>query len=195
MELACTLACTVYPIVDVVILTPVLVCLLSACSVAISGLNGDEAMAMGAVFRAANLSATHHVRPFGFTDVTLYPVGVRIANLPTEAADSTAAASEEGADFSKRASLFRKYNRLGKRKTVQFSHTRDFTASLFHDSTKQLPRDIPVSDLFIASTAHCSAVTVRISSEVRAEYLLTNHLMLCVLSLLVVHVDCFRLPC
>lgn len=102
---------------------------------------------MGAVFRAANLSATHHVRPFGFNDMTLHPVGVRIANLITDNDSDIASQTDSstGADFSKRASLFRKYNRLGKKKTVQFSHIRDFTASLFHDSTKLLPRDIPVS--------------------------------------------------
>jgi molecular chaperone DnaK (HSP70) len=48
------------------------------------GLDGDESMAMGAVFRAANLSTQFQVRKFGMIDVTPFPVGVRLANLPSK---------------------------------------------------------------------------------------------------------------
>jgi hypoxia up-regulated 1 len=47
------------------------------------GLDGDESMALGAVFRAANLSTQFQVRKFGMIDVTPFPVGVRLANLPS----------------------------------------------------------------------------------------------------------------
>jgi len=113
-------------------------------------LNGDEAMAFGALMRAANLSTTLQLRPFGMIDITPYPVGVRIQDLEEAAstetdvaattAESTTASSDgEEGSFSKRASLFKRYNTLDKRKLVSFSHTRDFSASLFHDNPKLLP--------------------------------------------------------
>lgn len=102
-------------------------------------LNGDEAMAMGAVFRAANLSTTFQVRPFGLIDASPYPVGVRITNLD----EPVEGATTEGSGFSKRASLFKRYNRLEKRKSVQFSHTQDFSCALFHDAAKYMPEGIP----------------------------------------------------
>ena len=120
-------------------------------------LNGDEAMVMGAVFRAANLSTTFQVRPFGMIDTHPYAVGVRITNKeePTGAAAPAAAASEDSADdadpsahaiFSKRASLFKRYNRLMKKKTVQFTKNSDFVAQLSHESSKAnaLPAGIPL---------------------------------------------------
>lgn len=120
-------------------------------------LNGDEAMVMGAVFRAANLSTTFQVRPFGMIDTHPYAVGVRITNKeePTGAPAAAAAASEDSADdadpsahaiFSKRASLFKRYNRLMKKKTVQFTKNTDFVAQLSHESSKNnvLPAGIPL---------------------------------------------------
>lgn len=113
-------------------------------------LNGDEAMVMGAVFRAANLSTTFQVRPFGMMDVTPYAVGVRInSDAPAVGSDETAAAPVEGEEsskaFSKRASLFKRLNRLSKKKTVQFTHTGDFECQLSHETGKSvvLPHGIP----------------------------------------------------
>lgn len=120
-------------------------------------LNGDEAMVMGAVFRAANLSTTFQVRPFGMFDSTPYAVGVRItsevAGEETAAAvtgeDETPASATNDAKsvaFSKRASLFSRLNRLAKKKTVQFTHTADFDCQLSHEATKSavLPAGIPL---------------------------------------------------
>jgi len=93
--------------------------------------NGDEAMAMGAVFRAANLSTAFQVRKIGLVEVTNYPVGVRLGDL--------GAPAEGEKSFSKRAQLFKRYNRVAKRKTVAFSHTNDFFCTMHYDSPKLLP--------------------------------------------------------
>jgi len=126
-------------------------------------LNGDEAMVMGAVFRAANLSTTFQVRPFGMNDESPFAVSVRItSDVPatTDAAvavddeDAAAATPAEGekapasAGFSKRASLFKRHNRLAKKKTVQFNYTADFQTALSHDAVAgkglPLPAGIPL---------------------------------------------------
>lgn len=101
-------------------------------------LNGDEAMAMGAAFMAANMSTAFRVRPFGMTDATPFPVGVRLSNLPAPAGGEPL--SEEDRTFSKRATLFSRNNKLEKRKTVAFSHRHDIAVQMAYDSAaKYLP--------------------------------------------------------
>lgn len=115
-------------------------------------LNGDEAMVMGAVFRAANLSATFKVRPLGLVDTTPYAVGVRVTDqevevpavapiadgdaAPAEVDEESASSGSARASFSKRASLFKRHNRLERKKTVQIPYTADFKAQLAHEVTK-----------------------------------------------------------
>jgi hypoxia up-regulated 1 len=60
-------------------------------------LNGDEAMAMGAAFKAANLSTSFRVRKVGATDITSFGVAVRLNLLP--ASPDTAAESGGGGLF------------------------------------------------------------------------------------------------
>ena len=50
-------------------------------------MNGDEAMALGASFRAANLSTAFRVRKVGMSDITSFGVSVDILNLPAAPAD------------------------------------------------------------------------------------------------------------
>lgn len=47
-------------------------------------LNGDEAMALGASFRAANLSTNFRVRKVGFSDISTFGVSVQLDTLPRE---------------------------------------------------------------------------------------------------------------
>lgn len=124
-------------------------------------LNADEASAMGAVFRAANLSTAFKLRRFGMVDINPFSVGVRFTDLPKDGAAVPAAEEEapaaalessgegeeaespqDGKPFSKRAALFRRYNRLSKRKTVTFSHTSDLQCSVHHDAPAQLPAGV-----------------------------------------------------
>ena len=63
------------------------------------GLNGDEAAAMGAVFRAANLSTAFQVRKFGMVDVNPFSVGVRLTDLPKGARHAWCTLTDDCADF------------------------------------------------------------------------------------------------
>ena len=101
-------------------------------------LNGDEAMAMGAEFKSIELSKQFKTRGFTVEDITPYGVNVRIENLPLEGED------EGDERWSKHAGLFRRYNKLSKKKTVTFSHDRDFFAELSYDdaSVQHLPSAI-----------------------------------------------------
>jgi len=121
-----------------------------------SNIDADEAGAMGAVIRAANLSTAFQVRKFGLVDVTPFSVGVKLGELPAAPipepeADAKAdpAANEESGvaastriataeQLDKTAQLFKRFSRLVKKKTVTFSHERDFSISLFHENPEQL---------------------------------------------------------
>ena len=48
-------------------------------------INSDESMALGAAFHGANISTAFRVRKVGMTDVSMFPVGVRLATLEAEA--------------------------------------------------------------------------------------------------------------
>merc|ERR1711871_750075 len=47
-------------------------------------MNGDEAMALGAAFRAANLSTAFRVRKVGSSDMSTFGVRVKLENLPKD---------------------------------------------------------------------------------------------------------------
>lgn len=127
-----------------------------------TNIDADEAGAMGAVIRAANLSTAFQVRKFGLVDITPFPVGVQLSELAdaktlthvstesVEDAEAEIAAVAPNADdiLSKRAQLFKRNSRLVKRKTVAFSHTRDFSCSLFHESPELLlsPFSAPIAE-------------------------------------------------
>lgn len=51
-------------------------------------LNGDEAMALGAAFRAANLSTAFRVRKVGFSDIMSFGVSIGLETLPSVDNDS-----------------------------------------------------------------------------------------------------------
>lgn len=81
-------------------------------------LNGDEAMALGAAFRAANLSTAFRVRSIGMNDIQTYDIGLRLSDKN---------------DWVKKASLFKRNSKLGAKKIVSFSHEQDFDAVFRYD--------------------------------------------------------------
>ncbi|TYZ66366.1 hypothetical protein PybrP1_011470 [[Pythium] brassicae (nom. inval.)] len=116
-------------------------------------LNGDEAMALGAAFRAANLSNSFRVRHVGMTDIASFPVGVRLVDLEhrdetpsatgepeTEAAGDSAA--EPPKHWVKRAGLFTETSRLGLRKAVSFLHSEDVSCTFRYDKPSALPAGV-----------------------------------------------------
>ncbi|DAZ96259.1 TPA: hypothetical protein N0F65_012562 [Lagenidium giganteum] len=103
-------------------------------------LNGDEAMALGAAFQAANLSSSFRVRHVGMTDIPPYAIGVRLVDL----ADANHEDKEDSDEkhWVKRAALFSEKSRLGLRKAVSFSHTQDISATFRYDKPSSLPAGI-----------------------------------------------------
>lgn len=81
-------------------------------------LNGDEAMALGAAFRAANLSTAFRVRSIGMNDIQPYGIGLRLSDT---------------SDWVKKAALFKRSSRLGAKKVVSFVHEQDFDLVLRYD--------------------------------------------------------------
>lgn len=121
-------------------------------------LNGDEAAAFGAAFRAANMSVVHRVRPLGFVDVSSMSYGVQVTPLSAQAlpssfevedsdksaaedddTESTGAAASSSGSLYRRSVLFPAGHRLSKRKTVTFavnpSTVEDLSVSLYSEET------------------------------------------------------------
>ena len=118
-------------------------------------LNGDEAMAMGAAFKAANLSTAFRVRKVGATDISSFGVSVRLNLLPittsttsggifsnmfgsttpppsTTTTDTTTTEEEK---WSKFTSLYPAFSPLpSKSKTVAFTHDQDISCSIEYDN-------------------------------------------------------------
>ena len=122
-------------------------------------LNGDEAMALGAAFHAANLSTAFRVRKVLMTDVTPFPIGVRLSKYdkPDDegllagmlssvglggSKESTEAAAENATAWSKRASLFKEGNKLDTKRTIAFLHDDDIVCNLTYDASELLPPDV-----------------------------------------------------
>eukprot|EP01029_Cantina_marsupialis_P020441 TRINITY_DN4791_c0_g2_i1.p1 TRINITY_DN4791_c0_g2~~TRINITY_DN4791_c0_g2_i1.p1 ORF type:complete len:779 (-),score=402.19 TRINITY_DN4791_c0_g2_i1:119-2275(-) len=105
-------------------------------------LNGDDAFALGAAFRAANMSTTFRVRKVEVTDTFPHAVGVDVANLKN---DDIAVEIEEEADlenedeitseepWSKSTTIFPVNTKLGQRKTLGFHHSEDIVVDLVHE--------------------------------------------------------------
>jgi hypoxia up-regulated 1 len=96
-------------------------------------LNGDEAMALGAAFGAANLSTQFRVRRLGMVDVTPYPVGVELVDLPG------AELADDEKPFDKKTGIFKANNRIATRKTVAVSLGRSIQAKLNYKNAEGLP--------------------------------------------------------
>jgi hypoxia up-regulated 1 len=115
-------------------------------------INGDEGMALGAAFTAANISTQFKVRKLGVVDITPFPVGIHLRNLndvysiddadddPPAAADAEAADGEKKT-FDKKTGLFKRNNRMATRKTVAVSHTRDIHCTMAYDKLDFLSKD------------------------------------------------------
>ncbi|GMF20722.1 unnamed protein product [Phytophthora fragariaefolia] len=107
-------------------------------------LNGDEAMALGAAFRAANLSNSFRVRQVGMTDIASYPIGVRLVDLSATEPKDNNDDEVEAKQWMKRASLFSESHRLGLRKSVSFSHLNDISCTFRYDKPSMLPAGVSV---------------------------------------------------
>lgn len=114
-------------------------------------LNGDEAMALGAAFRAANLSTAFRVRKVGMTDVSSFGVAVRLETLPDAGdkksgglfggmfgskTDSKHNNAPDAEKWSKFTSLYPKKSAVpSKMKTVAFNYDKDILCRLEYESS------------------------------------------------------------
>lgn len=98
-------------------------------------LNGDEAMALGASFRAANLSTAFRVRKVGMTDLSVFGVSLRLDALHT---------TEEAQVWHKHTSLYSAKSPLpSKMKTVAFHHSEDIRCAVEYDSIPEGTLGLP----------------------------------------------------
>jgi len=113
-------------------------------------INGDEAMALGATFRGAQLKTTFRVRKIDSSDFNPYSVGVQLKTLPVKETDMAGddVADVEGAgvgggvdeQWSKETLLYgsgAKSSSYGKKKTVTVPvpSEKDISCSLFYNSS------------------------------------------------------------
>lgn len=126
-------------------------------------LNGDEAMALGGAFVAANRSSAYRVKKIGAIDISPFSVTVNItsqgdegevdAPATPETDSESASTSEDGDDAAtestteettsasvgkkwfKHSRIFPKQSHLGTTKKIAFRHAHDIEAVLFHDDS------------------------------------------------------------
>lgn len=102
-------------------------------------LDGDEAVALGAAFMAANMSIAFRVRPIGLVDKATMPISIEIKSPPRDGKETTddQEAVEPAEAFQKSAALFPLGSRLNSKKAVNFAHDRDFTVTVAYKKAKE----------------------------------------------------------
>ena len=110
-------------------------------------LNGDEAMALGAAFRAANLSTSFRVRKVGMWDSASFGVEVELENLQVETKSGWFGKKKDASDgetWHKKTPLWHKKTLLpAKSKTVAIVHNQDIQCRVQYgpeDAVADLPR-------------------------------------------------------
>ena len=91
-------------------------------------LNSDESMALGAAFYGANISTAFKVRHVGLTDVNPFAIGIELVDLEP---------GEE--EWTKQATMFKSFGKLGVKKTIAFTHDKDVHCSIAYEENEFLP--------------------------------------------------------
>ena len=111
-------------------------------------LNGDEAMALGAAFRAANISTAFRVRKVGIQDISSFGVSLKLETLASKpggffgglfggGADKK---SEDAPEWSKQTPLYPRLSSIpSKTKTVAFNYDKDILCKIEYDDDQPLP--------------------------------------------------------
>ena len=98
-------------------------------------INADESFALGAAFAGANISTAFRVRHVGMTDISPFAMQVTLSDLPRDAA-----AKEEVEPWSKEATIFKSFGKMGVKKTIAFTHDRDVHCALDYVESDLLPK-------------------------------------------------------
>ena len=148
-------------------------------------LNGDEAMALGAAFLAANKSSSFRVRKVGMVDAYPWPIGVRLTQLNAASASTSTEGGEDASSdsaptgkatkaWSKRSSLFKAYNSLDSVKRISFAGERDLKAVLFYEVTpKEGAAPLPEGTNRVLATYNITGVEALLA-ELAAKYNTTS---------------------
>lgn len=102
-------------------------------------LNGDEAMAFGAAFHAANLSHSFKVRPIWLYDGNNFEVELHIRDL-----------EPNDENYEKKLTIFPYKQRFGSRKVVSLSHDRNLRLDLLkknEDGTTELLTSVKLTNI------------------------------------------------
>lgn len=122
-------------------------------------INADEAAAMGAVYRAADLGQGFKVKKFHVKEAVLFPIEVDFERR-VEVADPPAGSGTSGNGVVTKVvkrSLFAVGNNYPQKKVMTFNkHTTDFTFSVNYGVNEHLPRD----ELRMANVQNLSSVQV-----------------------------------
>merc|ERR1711871_1847034 len=113
-------------------------------------LNGDEAMALGGAFRAANLSTAFRVRKVGVQDISTFGVSLKLETLPSKPGffgslfgSSDKKKESSGEEWTKMTPLYpRKSNVPSKVKTVAFNYDKDILCKIEYDQDADTPLPI-----------------------------------------------------
>lgn len=100
-------------------------------------LNGDESMAFGAAFIAANSSSSYKVRKVFLTQHPEFEVKVRISPLNYTAESESQSESEEGINYNREVVLYKQSDYLGQKKTVNLNYDKGMKVECF----KVTPQD------------------------------------------------------
>jgi hypoxia up-regulated 1 len=104
-------------------------------------MNSDESFALGAAFAGANISTAFRVRQVGMTDINPFPIGVSLSNLPTSTTSTTTSSTTDSVDaaWSKTATIFKAFGKVGVKKTIAFTHDHNIHCGLDYISNDLLP--------------------------------------------------------
>jgi len=98
-------------------------------------INSDESMALGAAFHGANISTAFRVRHVGMADVNPFPVSIDLKSLEEEEEVD----GEEG-PWSKHATMFKAFGKVGVKKTIAFTHDKDVHCAIdYEEDSETLP--------------------------------------------------------
>jgi hypoxia up-regulated 1 len=104
-------------------------------------INSDESFALGAAFVGANISTAFRVRQVGMTDVNPFAISVSLTDLPSAAA----AKDDQKEEWSKQATVFKAFGKVGVKKTIAFTHDRDIHCGLDYVASDSLPAGTELS--------------------------------------------------
>jgi len=94
-------------------------------------MNADESFALGAAFAGANISTAFKVRHVGMTDINPFAMQVALSDLSLDDASvASGGDDEEQQAWTKEATIFKSFGKMGVKKTIAFTHDRDVHCEL-----------------------------------------------------------------